>query len=207
VFVFFLFHRCRQQERSSSFLSLCLQNNVRTWHAPADRCSPEGLCRSILMPLFAQRLRDIIGTNARNYSYLCTHTRAQKASAGKCAPGAAAYVHTGRALQTLCRFLSSPTPCPVWFPSGGSRPLTAGSGRCDSAGKAHGDKSVSAAAPFVHAAFHSPTPPPLLRQSITCSSRKQTLDLSTFNSYRTITPPKNLAQSPADTGPPPFLQT
>lgn len=62
---------------SLSFLSLCLQNNVYTWHASADRCS-SGVLLLHFMPLFAQRLGAIIGTTTQHYSYLSTHTQVQK---------------------------------------------------------------------------------------------------------------------------------
>lgn len=54
---------------SLSFLSLCLQNNVCTWHTSVDRCSSRVLLLHFL-PLFAQRLRAIIGTNTRCITHI-----------------------------------------------------------------------------------------------------------------------------------------
>lgn len=62
---------------SLSFLSLCLQNNVCTWHTSVDRCSSRVLLLHFL-PLFAQRLRAIIGTNTRCITHIWAHTLKHK---------------------------------------------------------------------------------------------------------------------------------
>lgn len=77
-----LCHRCLQQEKIcpsllEAFLSLCLQNNVCTWHTSVDRCSSRVLLLHFL-PLFAQRLRAIIGTNTRCITHIWAHTLKHK---------------------------------------------------------------------------------------------------------------------------------
>lgn len=56
--------------------------------------APPGFCYSMFLPLFAQRLRAIIGANTLHYSYLCTHTGAQKRSACKCAQAGGSHLCT-----------------------------------------------------------------------------------------------------------------
>ncbi len=115
-----LCHQCLQQDKtqsefagSLSFLPLCLQNNVCTWHAPADRCSSQVLFLHFL-PLFAQRLRAIIGPNALHYSYLCAHTQVQKTSACNCAQEENTRLPATANMQLLPLAFRL-TLCPVWF--------------------------------------------------------------------------------------------
>lgn len=80
----------RRQNRSEFAGSLSSPSPCRrTVFAPGTLLwtgAPLGLCHSIFfLPLFAQRLSTIIGTNTLHHSYLCTHAQVQKKSAWKCA--------------------------------------------------------------------------------------------------------------------------
>lgn len=95
-----LCHQCLQEEKIClSLLEACLPSLCvsSTMFAPGTLLwtgAPLGFCYSIFLPLFAQRLRAIIGTNTLHYSYLCTHARVQKTSACKCAQEANLYLCT-----------------------------------------------------------------------------------------------------------------
>lgn len=78
---------------SLSSPSPCCPHSVCTWHASVDRCSSRVVSLHFFLPLFAQRLSAIIGTNTLHHPYLCTHARVQKRSAWKCAQQANTYVH------------------------------------------------------------------------------------------------------------------
>lgn len=149
---------------SLSFLSLCLQNNVCTWHTSVDRCSSRVLLLHFL-PLFAQRLRAIIGTNTRCITHIWAHTLKHKrqvhVSARRRLPLMYTHARAPACKHTIASFSLTLRPLCVFFFyfSGVLRPLTAGSisERCDSPGKVQENKSVSAAA-SCETAFHSLPP-------------------------------------------------
>lgn len=122
-----------------------------------DRCSSAVLLLHFL-PLFAQRLRAIIGPNTLHYSYLCSvHTRSSTKDTQVCEE-ADTYVHSCTEARRLAitSTIASPlfglTPSPVWFLSGAPRPLTGGSvsERCDHAGRVLENKSVSLSPPSIY---------------------------------------------------------